>query len=116
MGLFRAVRLPPVRKMATSSGAQPEISILTTTRRVWRSGDCKGTSAATTRCCIRRPEGPAAVNLGNDLRMSIRLTPGGNAKSVLHVDGRGMAGQALLVCLLMSHSRYHYYWVQLQKR
>ena len=85
-----------------SIGAQPEISRLTTARRVWRSGVCKGTSAASIRCCIRRPDGPAAVSLGKDLRMSIRLTSGGNVKSVLHVDGRGMAGQALLGCLLMS--------------
>ena len=41
-----------------------------------------------------------AVNLGKDLRMSIRLTSGGELKSVL--DGRAMAGQALLGCLLMS--------------
>ena len=42
----------------------------------------------------------AAVNLGKDLRMSIRLTSGGDLKSVL--DGRARAGQALLGCLLMS--------------
>ena len=97
MDLLRAVRLPPARKMATSIGAQPEISRLTTAWRVWRSGVSKGTSAASIRCCIRRPEGPAAVSLGKDLRMSIRLTSGGNVKSVLHVDG--MVGQALLVVL-----------------
>ena len=78
VGLFRAVRLPPARKMPTSSGALPEISRLMTARRVWRSGVCKGTSAASIRCCIRRPEGPAAVNLGKDLRMFIRLRSGGN--------------------------------------
>ena len=99
-GLFRAVRLPPARKMATSSGALPEISRLMTARSVWRSGVCKGTTAASIRCCIRSPEGPAAVNLGKDLRMSIRLKSGGNVKSLF--DGRGMAGQALLGCLLMS--------------
>ena len=82
VGTFRAVRLTPARKMAMSSGV------------------CRGTSATSIRCCIGRPEGPAAVNLGKDLRMSIRLTSGGDLKSVL--DGRAMAGQALLGCLLMS--------------
>ena len=79
-------------KMAMSSGAQPNFSRLTTAQRVWRSGVCKGTSAASTRCCIRRPEGPAEVNLRKDLRMSIRLTSG---RSVT-IHGKGMAGQALL--------------------
>ena len=37
--------------------------------------------AASTRCCIR-PEGPAAVNLGKDLRMSIKLRSGGNLEYV----------------------------------
>ena len=55
---------------------------------------------ASIKCCIRRSEGPAAVNLGKDLRMFIRLRSGGNLKSVF--DGRGIAGQALLGCLLMS--------------
>ena len=59
---------PPARKMATSSGAEPEINRLMTALREWRSGVCKGTSAASMRCCIQRPDGPAAV----DLRMSIR--------------------------------------------
>ena len=83
-----------------SSVAQPEISRLTTAQSLEEWSLCKGTSAASIRCCIRRPEGPAAVNLGKDLRMAIRLTSGGN---VLHVHGRGMAGQALLGCLLMSN-------------
>ena len=100
VGMFRAVRLPPARKMAMSSGALPEISRLMTSWRVWRSGVCRGTSATSIRCCIGRPQGPDAVNLGKDLRMSIRLTSGGDLKSVL--DGRAMAGQALLGCLLMS--------------
>ena len=95
VGTIRAVRLPPARKMAMSS------RLMTSWRaRVWRSGVCRGTSAASIRCCIGRPEGPAAVNLGKDLRMSIKLTSGGDLKSVL--DGRAMAGQALLGCLLMS--------------
>ena len=100
VGMFRAVRLPPARKMAMSSGALPEISRLMTSWRVWRSGVCRGTSATSIRCCIGRQEGPAAVNLGNDLRMSIRLTSGGDLESVL--DGRAMAGQALLGCVVMS--------------
>ena len=83
-----------------SSGALPEISKLMTSWRVWRGGVCRRTSATPIRCCIGRPQGPAAVNLGKDLRMSIRLTSGGDLKSVL--DGRAMAGQALLGCLLMS--------------
>ena len=42
--------------------------------------------------------------------MSIRLTSGGDLKSVL--DGRAMAGQALLGCLLMSSFQVcHHYWV-----
>ena len=74
VGTFRAVRLPPARKMAMFSGALPEISRLMTSWRLWR----RGTSATSIRYCIGRPEGPAAVNLGKDLRMSIRLTSGGD--------------------------------------
>ena len=116
VGLLRAVRLPPTRKVATSIGAQSEVSRWTTARRVCRSGVCKGPSAASIRCYIQKPEGPAAVSLGKDLRMSIRLTSGGNVKFVLHIDGRGMAGQALLGCLLMSSFQVSSLLVQHQMR
>ena len=100
VGLFRAVRLPPAMKMAMSSAAQPEISIFTTARRVWGVESAKEPLQHQSGVV---PECPAAVNLGKDLRMSIRLKSGGNVKSVLLVHGRGMAGQALLGCLLMSN-------------
>ena len=55
VGMFKVVRLPPARKMAMSR----------------HHGECGGVESAeeplphqSCRCCIRRPEGPAAVNLG----------------------------------------------------
>ena len=40
-------------------------------------GVCKGTSAAFIRCCILSLEGPAAVSLGNECKIAMRLISDG---------------------------------------
>ena len=56
-------------------------------------------SAASIRCWICRPEGPAAVNLGNDLRMNMRFRSLGSLHSAPGLWGKG--GQGLRGCLLI---------------
>ena len=57
-------------KKTMSSAAQPEISIFTTAQRVWEVESAKELPQHQSGVV---PEGPAAVHLGKDLRMSIRL-------------------------------------------
>jgi hypothetical protein len=75
--LFKAVRLPPAKYAVISTGALPVARRLTTALNECKIGVCKGTSAASIRCCIRSPEGPAAVSLGNDLKIAMRLISAG---------------------------------------
>ena len=46
--------------------------------------------------------GSSCSQLGKGSDNVHKLTSGGNVESVLHVDERGMVGQALLGCLLIS--------------
>ena len=57
-----------------------------------------GTSAASIRCCIRSPEGPAAVSLGNECKIAMRLLSDGIEVGVS--DGIGAVGHSLLGCLV----------------
>ena len=66
--LFRAISLPPAKKVDTDIGTFPEARRFTTSLReepmeVWR-----GTDAASSRCWTESPEGPADVPLGKDLK------------------------------------------------
>ena len=61
-------------------------------------GVCKCTSAACIRCCIRSPEGPAAVSLGNDRKIAMRLISNGIEVDVS--EGIGAVGHSLLGCLV----------------
>ena len=59
------------------------------------------TSAASIRCWIRRPDGPAAVSLGKDLSMARMLRSRGMGRSISGTIGT--VGQALLGCLLTNN-------------
>ena len=49
-------------------------------------GNCRGTSAVSKRCCIRRPDGPHAVDFGKDLSTIAIL------KSLLRIGIGGVLG------------------------
>ena len=49
-------------------------------------GNCRGTSAVYKRCCIRRPDGPHAVDFGKDLSTIAIL------KSLLRIGIGGLLG------------------------
>ena len=74
---IRAAKLPPARKVDTSGGALPAARRLMTHLSDWRKGVCWGTSDASMIFWMRRPEGPATVKFGKDIRIAIRLKSGG---------------------------------------
>ena len=96
--LFKAVRLPPAKYAVISTGALPVARRLTTALNECKIGVCKGTSAASIRCCIRSPVGPAAVSLGNERKIAMRLISDGIEVDVS--DGIGAVGHSFLGCLV----------------
>ena len=81
-----------------STGALPAARILATVLNECKIGVCKGTSAASIRCCIQSPEGPAAVSLGNERKITMRLISDGIEVDVS--DGIGAVGHSFLGCLV----------------
>ena len=51
------------------------------------------------RCCTRRPEGPAAVSLGKDHKITIMLKSGSNETGVVWTTGGTCTGVGQLGCL-----------------
>ena len=74
--LFRAIRLLPAKNRDTELGAFPAASILMTDLRDEHMGVGRGMLATSSRCWTRKPEGPAAVLLGNDCRTERMLKSG----------------------------------------
>ena len=66
--LFKAVRLPPARYLETRGGAYPDARRVTMSLRKEHMEVGRGMFATSRRCWTRRPEGPAAVPLGNERR------------------------------------------------
>ena len=63
MNLFRAVKLPPARKVETEVGALPDDRRLTKSLREEHMEVGKGMLAASRRGCILRPDGPELTTL-----------------------------------------------------
>ena len=74
--LFKAVRLPPARYLETRGGALPDARRVTMSLRKEHMEVGRGMFAASRRCWTRRPEGPAAVPLGNERRAPKMLKSG----------------------------------------
>ena len=66
--LFKAIRLPPAKYLETKRGTLPDARRLTMSLREEHMDVSSGILAASSRCWTRRPEGPAAVPLGNERR------------------------------------------------
>jgi hypothetical protein len=74
--LFRAVKLPPARNVETEVGALPDDRRLTKSLREEHMEVGKGMLAASRRCWILRPDGPAADPFGKDCRIPRMLKSG----------------------------------------
>ena len=61
--LFSAINVPPAKNFDTKGGALPEAKRFTMSLRVAQIGVGSGMIAASSKCCMRSPEGPAAVLL-----------------------------------------------------
>ena len=95
--LFRAIRLPPAKNRDTELGAFPAASILMTDLRDEHMGVGRGMLATSSRCWTRKPEGPAAVSLGNDCRTERMLKSG--CSVIVSVDWTtGTTGAGQLGC------------------
>ena len=66
--LFSAINVPPAKILATIEGAFPEAWRFTMSLRVAHMGVASGIRAASSKCCMRSPEGPAAVPFGKERR------------------------------------------------
>ena len=62
--LFNTINVPPAKNLGTKGGALPEARRFTTSLRI---GVGSGMRAAASKCCILRPEGPAAVPFGKSI-------------------------------------------------
>ena len=67
--LFRAMSPAPATNLAIEGGAFPVKRMLSK----GHIGVGSGMLAASSKCCTRRPEGPAAVSLGKECRMDKML-------------------------------------------
>ena len=69
LSFTRAVGLHPARYCDTETGTFPDAiaSKFTMSLRDDKMGYCRGTSAVSKRCCIRRPDSPHAVDFGKNL-------------------------------------------------
>ena len=100
---FKAVRFPPARYFKMEEGALPEARRVTTPRSRELIDDGNWIPAASMRCCIRNPDGPAVVSLGKDRRIPMMLKLGGKMGSSV-IGGVGEAtGGGLLGCLATSN-------------
>ena len=97
MNLFRAVKLPPARKVETEVGALPDDRRLTKSLREEHMEVGKGMLAASRRCCILRPDGPAADPFGNVCRTPRMLKSG--PMDIGTVGTWGTCGGGQLGCL-----------------
>ena len=67
--LFNAINLPPAKSLATKGGALPEARRFMVSLSVAQIDVGSGVKAASSKCCMRRPEGPAAVPFGKERSM-----------------------------------------------
>ena len=87
LNLFKAVRLPPTRNLATDNGALPAARRLTISLRDEPMEIGRGICAASIRCSTLRPEGPAAVPFGKKKRMGRMLKLGPKESGVHGTSG-----------------------------
>ena len=67
--LFNAINLPPAKNLATKGGALPDARRFMVSLSVAQIDVGSGVRAASSKCCMRRPEGPAAVPFGTERSM-----------------------------------------------
>ena len=104
MNLFKAIRFPPAKYLETVGGGFPEASKLITSLREAQIGVGRAVDDTSNRCWTRRPEGPAPVSFGKDLRTErmLKLEPSDTGSWVISgIEESSEAG-----CL--DSNKFHY--------
>ena len=94
---FSLINVPPAKNLATIGGAFPEARRFTMSLRVAHMGVAIGIRAASSKCCMRSPDGPAAVPFGKERRVDKISKPGPTEIGIVFTLGATRGGQ--LGCL-----------------